>query len=249
MKKVTVQEATKRWVREFNNIEYALIENVVKNNIDDFYELTPIAKGNYVNYNRQCLEVVDTKEDYENFNSTALVLETHEDITVCGEDVKYVVYNEEELEIMEVEEDEETGEFYLVLEGDIKVNAKTIEKIIHEDEEVYVVNVMTDGVLEFELDKTTITVESDDVDVEREGYLPMWGTLWTFGESLDEDWAREHLQEMANLGFRIYEYYPTGKLYFGIDGAGYDFYEAHWIPLYKARGLHWHNVDEIEDAE
>lgn len=26
----------------------------------------------------------------------------------------------------------------------------------------------------------------------------------------------------------------------GIDGAGYDFYEAHWIPLYEARGLHWH---------
>ena len=36
--------------------------------------------------------------------------------------------------------------------------------------------------------------------------------------------------------------------FFGIDGAGYDFYEAHWTPLYKARGLHWHDErTEISD--
>lgn len=32
----------------------------------------------------------------------------------------------------------------------------------------------------------------------------------------------------------------------GIDGAGYDFYKAHWLPLYKARGLHWHKEDKEE---
>ena len=44
---------------------------------------------------------------------------------------------------------------------------------------------------------------------------------------------------MADCGFRIYEQEDYGYI-FGIDGAGYDFYEAHWIPLYKARGLKWH---------
>ena len=34
---------------------------------------------------------------------------------------------------------------------------------------------------------------------------------------------------------------------FGINGAGYDFYEQHWIPLYDARGLHWH-VDIRESS-
>ena len=31
-----------------------------------------------------------------------------------------------------------------------------------------------------------------------------------------------------------------------IDGAGYDFYESHWIPLYKARGLQWHETETEE---
>ena len=26
----------------------------------------------------------------------------------------------------------------------------------------------------------------------------------------------------------------------GIDGAGYDFYDAHWVPLYRLRGFTWH---------
>lgn len=45
---------------------------------------------------------------------------------------------------------------------------------------------------------------------------------------------------MADCGFRIYESDDFGGYIFGIDGAGYDFYDAHWIPLYKARGLRWH---------
>jgi len=72
--------------------------------------------------------------------------------------------------------------------------------------------------------------------------LPMCGVVWTFENKLDEDWAYEHLEEMANCGFRIYESDELG-LFFGIDGAGYDFYTAHWIPLYIERGLQWH--DEV----
>lgn len=67
----------------------------------------------------------------------------------------------------------------------------------------------------------------------------MWGTLWTFGSSLDEEWARDNIDIMQKCGFRVYEQEDLGIL-FGIDGAGYDFYEHHWIPLYKLRGLQWH---------
>lgn len=31
-----------------------------------------------------------------------------------------------------------------------------------------------------------------------------------------------------------------GDVLLGINGAGYDFYESHWIPLYHALGLEWH---------
>lgn len=76
---------------------------------------------------------------------------------------------------------------------------------------------------------------------ERETYdLPMWGTMWTFGSSLDSDWALRNIEAMRECGFWVYQSDELG-VFFGINGAGYDFYEAHWVPLYKARGLQWHS--------
>ncbi len=79
--------------------------------------------------------------------------------------------------------------------------------------------------------------EGEDFDTS----LPKWGTMWSFSNILDEAWLDddENRKVMADCGFRIYEQEDYGYI-FGIDGAGYDFYEAHWIPLYKARGLKWH---------
>ena len=74
--------------------------------------------------------------------------------------------------------------------------------------------------------------------------LPMWGTMWSFGDSIDDWWLEKNLDEMSQCGFRIFQS-DTYGYFFGIDGAGYNFYEAHWIPLYKARGMQWH---ETEDA-
>ena len=81
----------------------------------------------------------------------------------------------------------------------------------------------------------------DDLCREKDADLPMWGTMWSFSDSADDWWIEqeENRQLMADCGFRIYEHEEFGY-FFGIDGCGYDFYESHWIPLYKARGLHWH---------
>lgn len=85
----------------------------------------------------------------------------------------------------------------------------------------------------------------DDIEVcNRDGFLPIYGTMWTFADPADIEWANgeylgPHLQEIADCGFRIYESEDFGIL-IGIDSCGYSFMEAHWIPLYKARGLHWH---------
>lgn len=91
-------------------------------------------------------------------------------------------------------------------------------------------------------DGTCVIVGEDDFEVEWADFLPMWGTMWSFGERLDDDWLENDggIQAMSDCGFRIFEHEEWGY-FFGIDGAGYDFYEAHWIPLYKARGLQWHD--------
>lgn len=94
------------------------------------------------------------------------------------------------------------------------------------------------------------TITTEGFDLEREDYdrFPMWGSMWSFSCSFDEDWALSHLEEMAACGFRLYESEDYG-LVFDIDAAGFDFYEAFWVPLYKARGLHWHDEAEEKEAE
>lgn len=85
----------------------------------------------------------------------------------------------------------------------------------------------------------------NDFEVDRYEFFPMWGTMWQFDDSCDDYWLEERngLQTMSKCGFRIY-YSGEFGYFFGIDGCGYDFYEAHWIPLYEARGLKWHKESE-----
>lgn len=112
-------------------------------------------------------------------------------------------------------------------------------EIIQREDDLYTIE-LDDG--------TTCVLEPSEFDVQHDGSLPMWGTLWAFGDSVDNWWLEEHdgLQIMADCGFRIYEQ-EDYEYVFGIDGAGYDFYDERWIPLYKARGLKWHK--EESDGE
>lgn len=99
-----------------------------------------------------------------------------------------------------------------------------------------------------ELDTGGATVvPREGLDAVQYDMLPMWGTMWAFGNSMDNEWLERdgNLQKMADCGFRIYTQEDYGYV-FGIDGAGYDFYESHWIPLYKARGFQWHDSEVIK---
>ena len=85
-----------------------------------------------------------------------------------------------------------------------------------------------------------ITEITPATEKERDSFLPLWGTMFSFEHPMDNEWLddKKNLRKMADCGFRIYRQEDYGYI-FGIDGAGYDFYEVHWIPLYKARGLRW----------
>lgn len=91
-------------------------------------------------------------------------------------------------------------------------------------------------------DGTAVEIGKEDLEVERDECLPMWGTMWSFGDSADEWWLEEGdgIEAMSRCGFRVYMSEEFGY-FFGIDGAGYDFYEVHWCPLYQARGVQWHD--------
>jgi hypothetical protein len=166
---MTINDATHEWVREFNAIQWDIINKLMTLEPDEWYEVTEPVYGDRV----YCYEHNESGE-----------IDTY---------------------------DEET--------------------------ELYTVN-LDNG--------EQVQVEKSDMEVEYDGILPIWGTMWSFGDSADDYWLEEldGIKLMSQCGFRIYEHEEFGY-FFGIDGAGYDFYEAHWIPLYKARGLRWHD----ENAE
>lgn len=115
------------------------------------------------------------------------------------------------------------------------------------------------AITEYDEDRNLYTIEfydgqkaklaPEDFEVERDGALPMWGTMWSFGDSCDDWWLEEGdgIRIMSECGFRIYAHEEFGY-FFGIDGCGYDFYEAHWLPLYNKRGLQWHD-SRTDDPE
>ncbi len=63
-----------------------------------------------------------------------------------------------------------------------------------------------------------------------------------FGEDVER-------QQLIECGWRVI--CPTGlfalpldgRILIGIDGVGYDFFEAHWEPLYDLLGYKWHLDD------
>ena len=71
-------------------------------------------------------------------------------------------------------------------------------------------------------------------------YPACWGWMFHPICSYDERWIRNHIKEVEECEFLVYEFKEVGIL-LGVDGCGYDFFEDHWKPLYIARGIYWHN--------
>ena len=119
-----------------------------------------------------------------------------------------------------------------------KTQGEIVARNIDDEENLYVVDLDSGE---------TVTAKENEFDVLRYDPFPMWGTMFALTDPTDIEWANgeylgPHLQEIADCGFRIYQSDDFGVL-LGVDGAGYNFYEAHFIPLYKARGLHLHKEE------
>lgn len=94
-------------------------------------------------------------------------------------------------------------------------------------------------------DGLSVTVPRDELELEdpnQDGFFPAWGRMWSFKDSYRWLSNEDDIRIMSECGFEVYEHDEWGY-FFGINGGGYDFYEYHWIPLYKAR----FNVEEVEE--
>jgi hypothetical protein len=73
-------------------------------------------------------------------------------------------------------------------------------------------------------------------------------TIEAWRESGDDDCslAEAGWQNVGDTGLIAFDH--DGDLYLGRNGAGYDFFEAHWVPLYKALGYSWHIAEFRAEA-
>lgn len=175
IKEMTINDATHKWVGEFNAIPQGMIERLMRAAPDEWEELTLPRAGSRVHV----FDLPDGCDTLEHL----------------GEVITYGVYGED------------CDKYRVDLDGG-----------------------------------PAILVEPDNLEIMDEDALPMWGTMWSFGDSCDNYWLEyaDGIRVMSDCGFRIYRHEEWGH-FFGIDGAGYDFYSEHWIPLYKRRGLQWHD--------
>lgn len=67
-----------------------------------------------------------------------------------------------------------------------------------------------------------------------------WGTLFSPKSSFDSEWMAKNADQISKLGIFVFDSDIYGII-LGIDAGGFDFYDAYWIPLYKLRGLKWHD--------
>jgi hypothetical protein len=86
-----------------------------------------------------------------------------------------------------------------------------------------------------------------------EFYGIMWGTMFLVNDPVDKQQIKALLQPIEDEKDELYGYEEVGdtgifafdidgEVVLGINGAGYDFYEHHWLPLYEALGYAWHET-------
>jgi len=87
-------------------------------------------------------------------------------------------------------------------------------------------------------------LKSEEFDTyKRESYPePVWGTVFGVDEFFVNS-AYMNVDKLYKLGLGVIDH-DTGYYIF-VSGAGYDFYEHHWIPLFKQLG--W--IKEMEDND
>lgn len=94
-----------------------------------------------------------------------------------------------------------------------------------------------DGLL-FEYIKTPSNLDKD------EEHYPMWNTVFEAKDECINNLISKHVDELNEIGLGVITGKDSMNSMLFVNGAGYDFYEAHWIPLFTQL-IKWVKVYDI----
>jgi len=133
---------------------------------------------------------------------------------------------EEEVEELKAEAKEQGYDIYLVDEKDGDLDYEELGKFIDED--------------------NNLRNNFEDWWTEQD-HGPMWSTLFEAKSRMDSERLEGLVDELYNVGIGLMvpdSQESTLNAMMFINGAGYDFYEAHWIPLYT-KVFGWVDVPSV----
>jgi hypothetical protein len=88
--------------------------------------------------------------------------------------------------------------------------------------------------------------ESEIFDSFHEGeHYPMWSTLFEAKDNFLSEKLDAMVDELYEIGIGVISSKDSLDTMLFIAGAGYDFYQAHWIPMYQLFG--WIDKELLED--
>lgn len=76
-------------------------------------------------------------------------------------------------------------------------------------------------------------------------WYPMWGTVFEAKCSFTSEKVCNHVDELYELGIGVIDGKDNMNCLLFIAGCGYDFYDAHWIPMMELFG--WIPDEYLED--
>ena len=143
--------------------------------------------------------------------------------SVLSEDT-IVVVDPDRVEFVDLDGNEFQPRFY----------SGTIEEVKKNDDNSYTYIIVMENM---DGNDVSVLVPADAVERDMDLVeLPMWQTMFQFGSDADTFLMNKGVmvQLLSEHGFRVYKHDKWGY-FFGIDAAGFNFYDDYWIPFYKAR--------------
>lgn len=97
----------------------------------------------------------------------------------------------------------------------------------------------------------TLDEEEAEEQEEEYGYThePMWSTWFIPNDLCIRRFIEENPEEVMDCGFTLIYDSDEDLFAIGVDGCGYSFKDTHFMRLYDAEGLHWHDEPEAGEQE
>lgn len=126
----------------------------------------------------------------------------------------------------------------------MSVDNKTIDELIISPSDDVIEKTARDLETTRDWDRMTLYQKEDAQSDAMADHYPCWSTIFETKDSFLSDKIIENIDKLYDLGIGVIAATDHTFACLFIAGAGYDFYDVHWIPMFEM--FKWLDVKEID---